>query len=132
MSEDNKAAMNDAWRVLVVEDEFDSVQMISKVLTYHGVEVQVAHNGHECMEYLSAYEPTLVVTDLAMPGMDGWETLAAIRANPTTRHIPVVAMTAYDSVDVADEAERAGFDAYFPKPVDPRTFVQSLVDIIEA
>ena len=123
--------MNDTWRVLVVEDEYDSVQLVSKVLNYHQIEVDVAHNGHECMERLDKYEPTLIVTDLAMPGMDGWETLAAIRANPATRHIPVVAMTAYDSVDVAAEAERAGFDAYFPKPVDPRSFVQSLADIID-
>ncbi len=118
------------WRILVVEDEYDSVQMVSKVLSYHGIMVEVAQNGSECLERLHDFEPTIIVTDLAMPGMDGWETLAAIRANPATQHIPVVALTAYHSVDVAEEARHAGFDAFFPKPVDPRSFVQSLADLV--
>ena len=120
------------WHVLVVEDEYDSLQMVSKILSYHGITVVVAKNGRECLERLEEFEPTIIITDLAMPGMDGWQTLAAIRANPATQHIPVVAMTAYGSVDVAEDAQKAGFDAYFPKPVDPRSFVQSLANIISA
>jgi CheY-like chemotaxis protein len=119
-----------AWHVLVVEDEYDSLQMVSKILSYHGITVVVAKNGRECLERLAEFEPTIIITDLAMPGMDGWQTLAAIRSNPATQHIPVVAMTAYDSVSVAEDAHNAGFDAYFPKPVDPRSFVQSLAGIL--
>jgi CheY-like chemotaxis protein len=119
-----------AWQILVVEDEFDSVQLISKILGFYDIQVHVAHNGEDCLAMLEQFEPTLIVTDLAMPRMDGWQTLAALRANPHTRHIPVVAITAYDSVDVAEDALKAGFDAYFPKPVDPRSFVQSLAEIV--
>lgn len=123
--------MNDnTWQVLVVEDEFDSLTVVSKILKFHGIQVVVAHHGGECMELLQDLSPTLIVTDLAMPMMDGWQTLAAVRANPRTQHIPVVAVTAYHSVDVAEEAINAGFDGYFAKPVDPRSFVQSLERII--
>ncbi len=123
--------MNDnTWQVLLVEDEYDSLQVVSKVLSFYGVQVVVAHHGGECLELLARLTPTLIVTDLAMPTMDGWQTLAAIRANPRTRHIPVVAVTAYHSVDVAEEALSAGFDGYFAKPVDPRSFVQSLERIV--
>ncbi|MBI5667300.1 MAG: response regulator [Chloroflexi bacterium] len=121
---------NGEWQVLLVEDEFDSLQMVSKILKFHGVEVVVAHHGAECMDLLDHLTPTLIVTDLAMPMMDGWQTLAAIRSNPRTRHIPVVAVTAYHSIDVAEEAMNAGFDGYFAKPVDPRSFVQSLGQIL--
>jgi CheY-like chemotaxis protein len=121
---------NDTWRILVVEDEFDSAQMVSKILSFHGIEVNIAHNGSECLELLNHLEPTMVITDLAMPDMDGWETLAAIRSNPKTQHIPVVAITAYHSVDVAEEALDAGFDAYFSKPINPRTFVEHLARVI--
>ena len=121
---------NNGWQVLLVEDEFDSLQVVSKILKYHGIQVVVAHHGGECIELLNDLTPTLVVTDLAMPTMDGWQTLAAIRANPRTQHIPVVAVTAYHSVDVAEEAVNAGFDGYFAKPVDPRSFVRSLEQII--
>jgi CheY-like chemotaxis protein len=121
---------NNGWQVLLVEDEYDSLQVVSKILKYHGAEVIVARHGGECMALLESLTPTVIVTDLAMPQMDGWQTLAAIRANPHTRHIPVVAVTAYHSVDVAEEAINAGFDGYFAKPVDPRSFVQSLEKII--
>lgn len=123
--------MNDtAWQVLLVEDEYDSLQVVSKILTFYGVQVIVARHGGECIELLKGLTPTLIVTDLAMPMMDGWQTLAAIRANPRTRQIPVVAVTAYHSVDVAEEALNAGFDGYFAKPVNPRSFVQSLEQIV--
>lgn len=118
------------WRILVVEDEFDSIQMVSKILRHHHIQVEIAHNGKECLQMLNDFHPTLVVIDLAMPEMDGWETLAEIRANPITAHIPAVAITAYHSSDVADDAHQAGFDAYFPKPIDPHTFVESLTRII--
>lgn len=126
----NLPANAGTWQVVVVEDEYDSVQLISKILGFYDIQVHVAHNGEDCLAMLEQFEPTLIVTDLAMPRMDGWQTLAALRANPHTRHIPVVAITAYDSVDVAEDALKAGFDAYFPKPVDPRSFVQSLADIV--
>jgi CheY-like chemotaxis protein len=122
--------MSETWQVLVVEDEFDSAQMVWKILNFHGIHVHVAHNGSECLEMLNHIKPTLIVTDLAMPGMDGWEMLAAIRSNPETKHIPVVAVTAYDSVDVAREAKGAGFDAYFSKPVNPKSFVENLAKLI--
>ena len=120
------------WRVIVVEDEDDSVRMVSKILSYHGIEVHVARNGRECIDLLTQMTPTLIVTDLAMPGMDGWQTLAAIRANPETEQIPVVAITAYHSANLAEEAENVGFDACFSKPLNPRSFVDTLAKLIDA
>lgn len=119
------------WRVLVVEDEFDSIKMVSKILQHHGVEVHVAHNGHECIEMLAKVDPTFVIMDLALPEMDGWETLVKMRANPDTAHIPVAAITAYHSVNVEEDAEQAGFDAYFPKPLDTGTIIQKLGELVK-
>ena len=118
------------WRVLIVEDEYDSQQMVSKILSHHGVDIYLAGNGNECLDMIEDIEPTIVVTDLAMPDMDGWEMLMAVRSNPTTAHIPVVAMTAFHSANVAEDAIHAGFNAYFPKPVDPNSFVDSLAEIV--
>lgn len=118
------------WRVLVVEDEYDSIQMVSKILRHHGAEVHVAHNGHECMAMLQEFEPTLVIMDLALPEMDGWETLKSIRSNQQTAHLPVVAITAYHSVNVAEDAASAGFNAYFPKPLDTNALVRKLAAVL--
>ena len=120
------------WTVLLVEDEFDSLQMVSKILKHHGINVHIAKNGRECLEVLENLEPRAVVMDLAMPEMDGWATLVEMRANPGTAHIPVIAITAYHSADVARDARQAGFDAYFPKPLNPVSFVDDLSHIIGA
>ena len=118
------------WQIIVVEDEYDSLKMVSEILRYYGVDVLVAHNGKECIELLKKNHVTLVLTDLAMPEMDGWETLKAIRANPRTASIPVVAVSAYHSIEVAEQATIAGFDGFFAKPISPKTFVDNLAKLI--
>jgi CheY-like chemotaxis protein len=119
------------WHVLVVEDTEDDIQVISQLLTRHGIEVHVSRSGGECLKMLEDVEPNLVIMDLAMPEMDGWSTLVAMRSNPATAHIPVVAITAYNSPEVAQKAMEDGFDAYFPKPVHPVRFVQELLCIAD-
>jgi CheY-like chemotaxis protein len=119
-----------SWIAIVVEDMYDDVQLISTILRHYGITVHVASNGNECLSLLKEIDPTVIVTDLAMPIKDGWQTLKAVRADAQTAHIPVIAVTAYHSADVAEDVLHAGFDGYFPKPVDPFTFVQSLQRIL--
>jgi CheY-like chemotaxis protein len=118
------------WKVLVVEDTDDDLAMVSKILNYHGIQVFVARNGAQCLDVLPIVDPHLVMLDLSMPGMDGWQTLAAIRADARFSQLSVVAATAYYAVDMDQEAHNAGFDAYFEKPLNPRRLVQELADII--
>lgn len=119
------------WHILVVEDEFDSIQMVSKVLQHHGASVEIARTGVECLAKLAHFVPTLIIMDLALPEMDGWETLAKIRATESLAAIPVVAITAYHSPSVAEDARHAGFNAYLPKPIEITQFIQQLNNIIE-
>ena len=118
------------WKVIIVEDTYDDQQLISRVLAHYGAEVFVAKNGNECLQLLDQIIPTLIVTDLAMPGKDGWQMLVSIRSNIDMAHIPVIAITAYHSTDVAEDAMKAGFDGYFPKPINPQTFVSRVAEII--
>ncbi|MFN8527076.1 MAG: response regulator [Anaerolineae bacterium] len=118
------------WKVIVVEDTYDDMQVASAILTHYGVEVHVAHNGMECLDLLDSISPTFIITDLAMPEMDGWEMLSQIRDNATTSHIPVIAMTAYDSANVGEDAYKAGFNAYFPKPLSPRHLIEHLTRVL--
>lgn len=118
------------WKVLVVEDTDDDLAMVSKILNFHGIQVYVARNGEQCLDVLPDVDPHLVMLDLSMPGMDGWQTLAAIRSDDRFSSLPVVAATAYYAVDMDQEAHDAGFDAYFEKPLNPRRLVQELADII--
>lgn len=120
------------WTVLVVEDEYDSIQMVSKILQHNGIRVQIAHNGVECLQALHQAIPTMIIMDLALPEMDGWETLAQMRRTPEFAAIPVMAITAYHSVSVEEDARRAGFNGYMPKPLDMMALVKHLTRLVEA
>ncbi|MEM9950468.1 MAG: response regulator [Chloroflexota bacterium] len=112
--------------VIVVEDTYDDMQLVSTILEHSGIQVHVARNGAECLELVKTMSPAMIITDLSMPVMDGWTMLKQLRSQPETNDIPVVAITAYYSVDVAQDARDAGFDAYFAKPVSPLQFVSHL------
>jgi CheY-like chemotaxis protein len=119
------------WHVLLVDDEPDSLELISEVLTHAGAEVFRTSSGDECLHALSGLTPTLLIVDLNMPRPDGWDLLGHIRGNPATENIPVVAITAYHSTGVARQAQETGFNAYIPKPIKSQHFIEVLESIIE-
>lgn len=120
------------WTVVLVDDELDSLNLVADVLALQGAEVHQAVSGREGLMLLHTVTPTIIVLDLAMPRPDGWDVLAAIRTTPNLAAVPVVAITAYYSEKVAQEAYRAGFDAFSPKPIKAGDFVRLLQDVISA
>lgn len=118
------------WHIIIVEDTFDDRQVLARMLEFHDVQVSTAANGEECLALMQQHMPTAVVTDLAMPNMDGWQTLKAIRADSAFDSVPVIAVTAYHSTEVAEAAVERNFDGYCPKPLDPAHFISSLETII--
>jgi len=117
--------MND-WNALVIEDDADSAEVVSRILRYHKVAYRVAASAEDALSQMSQDMPNLLIVDLALPGMDGWGFLKKMRGNPTTALLPAVVITAYHSLDVAQQAIQAGFDAYFSKPVEATSFVREL------
>jgi len=120
----------DKTTVIVAEDTYDDRELISAILSLSGIEVHVVNNGQDCLALVQDIQPDMVITDLSMPDMDGWQVLKHLRADTTTAHIPVVAITAYYSVDVAQDAKKAGFDAFFAKPVRALDFVADLEKVV--
>jgi CheY-like chemotaxis protein len=119
-----------SWEVIIVDDGFDDQRVLERIFTHHGAVVHIARNGTECSELLERVMPVVIVTDLAMPERDGWQTLIAVRSDVRTAHIPVIAVTAYHTDGLDRKALMAGFDAYFPKPLHPEQFVQALTQIV--
>ncbi|HLY28143.1 MAG TPA: response regulator [Aggregatilineales bacterium] len=117
-------------RVLVVEDESDSALVISSALQYGGVRTWSAASAEEGLLLLDSVQPNLLLVDLALPGMDGWEFLKQIQANPATENIPAVVVSAYLTPTVAKKAIEAGFRACFPKPIDTTLLVRQLIDVV--
>src|SRR5574341_961671 len=119
------------WNVLVIEDEADSAEVVARILKFHNIPCQVVGTAEEALTLIREQKPSLLIVDLALPGMDGWELLAAVRSNPDTAHIHAVAVTAFHSTSVALKSIEAGFNAYFPKPLEATSFVRELERILE-
>lgn len=114
-------------RVLVVEDDLHGRNVVRTVLESAGISVDQAGDAHEAAGFLDqANAYSAVVIDLSLPEVSGWQLLQMIRANPTHSDTPCIAITAYHSSKVAQEALEAGFVAYIPKPIQVKTFADSV------
>jgi len=104
-------------RILIVDDDQDNLSLIARTLQRHDFETSQARSGPEALELLNRELPDLVLLDVMMPQMDGYEVCRRIRANPRTARLPVVLLTAYAKLASRVEAFRAGADDYITKPI---------------
>jgi two-component system cell cycle response regulator len=104
--------------ILVVEDDPETRRFYMTVLTTDGFTADEAHNGHQALEKAIAAPPDLVLTDIAVPGLDGIELCRRLRANARTRHVPVLAVTGYDDRHYPDRIIQAGANHVLLKPLD--------------
>jgi DNA-binding response OmpR family regulator len=104
--------------ILVVEDDPETRRFYITVLTTDGFTADEAHNGHQALEKAIAAPPDLVLTDIAVPGLDGIELCRRLRANARTRHVPVLAVTGYDDRHYPDRIIQAGANHVLLKPLD--------------
>lgn len=117
-------------RILYVEDNDDNIYMLKRRLERQGVEVVVARDGRAGIEAAHAERPDLILMDLGLPGLDGWEAAKLLKADPHTQPIPIIALSAHAMAGDRSQAMEAGCDEYDTKPVDwPRLWgkIQALV-----
>jgi CheY-like chemotaxis protein len=105
-------------KVLLVEDNEDNRDMLSRRLEMNGYDVSLAVDGEEGVEMASSEAPDLILMDMSLPVMDGWEATRRIKANPATMSIPVIAFTANAMSGDREKALAAGCDDYDTKPVE--------------
>lgn len=119
--------------VLLVDDDQDNLQLLSLTLAECGAEVQTARSVSEAFEVLQWYQPDVLVSDLAMPGEDGFSLIEKIRMLETVsgHAIPAVALTAYARVEDRTRALSAGFNMFVPKPVESSELISALSNLIE-
>ena len=119
-------------KILVVEDQLDIQKLIKMTLRVKGVkEVFVAGDGEECLETLKSVKPDLILLDVSMPRLDGYETCRRVKANPDTRDIPVIFLSARTQSDERETGLRAGASGYLSKPFDPTTLYSQILEILQ-
>ncbi|MBA3672592.1 MAG: response regulator [Gemmatimonadaceae bacterium] len=106
--------------MLLVEDNEDNRIIYSTVLRHLGYVVLEAHDGHQAVAMTRSERPDLVLMDISIPGLDGWEATRILRADPATKDVPIIALTAHALPDDRERATMMGFTAYLAKPVEPR------------
>ncbi len=116
--------------ILVVEDNDDNRTLVVKVLARHGHVVREAVNAEQALEAAAADPPDLILMDLNLAGMSGFEATGRLKADPRLCHIPVVALTAYAMVGDRERALAAGCDGYISKPVDVRRLPDQLKEFL--
>jgi PAS domain S-box-containing protein len=119
-------------RVLVVDDDAESLDVAAMVLRVAGAEVRTASGAFGAYELVQSWQPNVVLTDLAMPGEDGFGLLRAMRTAFAERSVKVsiVAFTAYGTTENRTRALQAGFDLYLTKPIDPRALTNALAGVV--
>jgi CheY-like chemotaxis protein len=119
-------------KILLVEDNEMNRDMLSRRLTRNGFEIAIAVNGQEGLDKAASERPDLILMDLSLPVMDGWEATRQIKANAATRAIPVIALTAHAMADDKAKALAAGCDDFDTKPVELPRLLQKINALLEA
>ena len=118
--------------ILVVDDYQDAREMYAEYLQYSGFRVAEAKNGNEAVTQARALKPDLILMDLSLPGMDGWEATRVLKADEETKHIPIVALTGHALAGASEGARKAGCDSFVTKPCLPDDLVVEVRRMLNA
>src|SRR5438105_1149117 len=119
-----------AEQILVIEDNPTNLRLVSDILEGLGYSVLAAEDADEGISLAKARGPGLILMDLSLPGMDGLAATAVLKGDPGTRDIPVVALTAHAMERDRESARAAGCAGYITKPIDLKSFRQTVTDLI--
>lgn len=123
------ARANGAPTVLIAEDHLDSREALSALLDAFGYHVVAAVNGREVLRLAHEIEPDVILMDLMMPEIDGFEATRALRSDPSTRDTPIITLTAMDGA--RELALQAGADDFLAKPIEPAHLRSMLEELLE-
>lgn len=117
--------------ILVVEDNLDNYELVRTILELAGYESFLAINGRDGVDAARKQKPDLILMDMALPEMNGWDATERIRKHPETKDIPMIAMTVHTLTVERKRALDAGVNAYISKPFDAAQFIQVVNDTFE-
>jgi CheY-like chemotaxis protein len=116
--------------ILVVDDRLDARDLYTQYPGFHGFQVIEAEDGEQAIRLATEAMPVLILMDLGLPRMDGWEATRLIKTDPRTAHIRVLALTGHAFSDSVVRAKAAGVDAFFIKPCLPKTVLSKIREML--
>ena len=131
VSSAERAQSTQAWRVLVVDDNIDSADSITSLLEASGHDVKVAYSAEKALEMAAEYQPEIMLLDIGLPEMDGYEVAKRLRQNLQLKDLRLIALTGYGQDSDRQRSREAGFDAHVIKPVDLQTLSELLASLMK-
>jgi len=119
-------------RILVIEDNVVNMELVRYLLSFNGYSVLEVCDGAQGLEAAVRHRPDLIICDLQMPLLDGYQVLARLRNDPATAGLVIVAVTAFSMPNDRQMVMTAGFDGYLSKPIDPESFVGQIEAFLPA
>ena len=116
-------------KILIVDDDIQIQELFTKVLSFNGYQTEVASDGFEAGIKIMSFKPGVILLDLHMPGMDGFEVCKKVKENPATAHIKILIITGYGSDENRDRIMGAGADDYLAKPVSGTTLIEHVENL---
>jgi CheY-like chemotaxis protein len=118
-------------KFLVVDDEPDNLEVAATLIRFLGGNVEEAENGVKALDLARTFQPNVIIADLSMPVMSGWEMLEALRKIPAIADIPVIALTAHAMIGDRERVLEAGFNNYLSKPIHVEYFIPELLEALK-
>lgn len=122
--------MSNKVKILAIDDEIKALDLFKFSLEAYGFEVLAASDGQAGIEQAISVKPDLIILDIRMPKLDGWDVCRILKQNPLTNRIPIVFLTAYSSVRDKERAKELGVHAYLTKPVNPDNIIMLIESIV--
>lgn len=118
--------------ILIVDDNAINLKLIRVLLAKEGYETRTANDANDALAVLETFSPRLILMDLQLPGMDGLQLTRQLKADPRTKDIVIVAVTAYAMKGDEEKSKAAGCDGYITKPIDTRTMPTTLRGFLDS
>jgi CheY-like chemotaxis protein len=118
--------------ILIVDDNPTNLKLVSFLLVKRGYQVRSVSSAQEALESLKEFHPALILMDMQMPGIDGFELTRRLKADPATRGITIIALTAYAMKGDEERVRAAGCDGYLAKPIDTRALPEAVASWLSA
>ncbi|MBW1775275.1 MAG: response regulator [Deltaproteobacteria bacterium] len=119
-----------AKKILIVDDDPQILDLLTKMLSNNNYQTEVASDGFEAGLKVVEFKPSLIILDLIMPGMDGFEVCRKIKEGPDTSYIKILAITGYDTKENREKIMNAGADGYLAKPVEKDVLLRHVEDLL--
>jgi CheY-like chemotaxis protein len=116
--------------VLVVEDDPDGQELLARMLFRANIAVELTGTAEDALQIVSGSDHAVIIIDLALPALDGFQLLQKIRSTEAVKHIPCVAVTAFHTPSLKQRVMEAGFDSYFAKPLDDRRLIEKIQELL--